>query len=495
MARRKKLSQAEPVLEQPRVEEFLEMMDIAQAMQNQANEIQGELDYDKRKEDLVQRVMASNATMGRDIDRVHIEAGVERYLNNEFSFQQPKNDFSYRVASAYVNRNWFYKNILLPAGAITTATALAFGANSAIQSARLSMQESRVESTLQDSYKNYVLLKTKVQTLANASASGAGLTSSEKSAIDSSVSSARRSLSEAQVFFEEYAPQGSAGQSVTRENFNAVASQYEPIAALISQANDAVTSGSKVVDNAMKINVIAGSLDGVLSDIKSSKPSSVFMVQANEAYTSARTGVQQRNIAVAESGFNTLTQIKSNIARITSLSSELETSYNSAIASAEEGSAKNDIQKIYSSGVQSVRAADGAGLQSAVSDLKSISDVLNQEYTVYIRGGDDRMWSDPNERRNSTVYYVFVEAENAQGRKVSRKIRDVETQQVVETSQWAEMVPLAVYEKVKQDKVSDGIINTDKFAIKRRGFLTEQVVYEFNGKPLEKTNQMTEWRR
>ena len=61
-------------------------------------------------------------------------------------------------------------------------------------------------------------------------------------------------------------------------------------------------------------------------------------------------------------------------------------------------------------------------------------------------------------------------------------------------SRWGEQVPTEVWERLKADKVSDGILNERKFALKKPGELAPQVVMPGeSGQPLARDAQITRW--
>ena len=83
-------------------------------------------------------------------------------------------------------------------------------------------------------------------------------------------------------------------------------------------------------------------------------------------------------------------------------------------------------------------------------------------------------------------------AHTADGRVLPRAIHNVETGQAETVSTWGEYVPDEVWERIKADKKSDGILDETLFAVKKRGELTPQIVMNGVAK-VGVRRQITRW--
>jgi len=124
---------------------------------------------------------------------------------------------------------------------------------------------------------------------------------------------------------------------------------------------------------------------------------------------------------------------------------------------------------------------------------------LNESYEVHIvsgpneKSGIDRYFEDAQGKRVSG-YYVIVEARDAGGNPLSRRIRNAETQQIEQVTRWAERVPQEVYDRIKADKKSDGVLNETLFAVKQRGYQGEEIkLVGSDNQPLSRLGQITKW--
>lgn len=124
---------------------------------------------------------------------------------------------------------------------------------------------------------------------------------------------------------------------------------------------------------------------------------------------------------------------------------------------------------------------------------------LGEEYEIRIvadskrQSGVRRDFEDKDGKRVSG-YYLIVEARTTDGRVVPRPIVNAETQKTETVTSWGEQVPQAVYERIRDDKKGDGILNETRFALKRRGQLTpEIVIQDAGGQPIVRKSQITKW--
>jgi hypothetical protein len=142
------------------------------------------------------------------------------------------------------------------------------------------------------------------------------------------------------------------------------------------------------------------------------------------------------------------------------------------------------------------KQADPRKIEPVRGALADLEGRLREEYTVSVadprgKSGIDRYV--PNGGPLSG-YYLIVAARRPDGKVIPRRVHDRETNKVVEVTVWAERVPKEVYDRLARDKREDGILDETTFAVKRRGFPSEEVTMPGpDGKPLTRTGQITQW--
>jgi len=140
-------------------------------------------------------------------------------------------------------------------------------------------------------------------------------------------------------------------------------------------------------------------------------------------------------------------------------------------------------------------------IQELESRLVQLRRQMSEEYEVHVvaergrKSGIDRYFRDPKVPGSEKIpsWYAIVEARNSRGQLLTRRIRNSETDESSDVQTWGERVPQEIYERLKADK-KDGVLNETLFAVKRRGYLNEEIrMPGADGKPLPSAGQITRW--
>lgn len=120
--------------------------------------------------------------------------------------------------------------------------------------------------------------------------------------------------------------------------------------------------------------------------------------------------------------------------------------------------------------------------------------VLKDEYRLMIVSDGQSGVDTYGPQGQLSGYYLIVEAVDASGKPVPMRVRNAETGDYELVSRWAEQVPEEVYNRVRDDKQADGIVDAREFATKRRGETDVEVTLSGpGGAPLERGRQITKW--
>ena len=164
-------------------------------------------------------------------------------------------------------------------------------------------------------------------------------------------------------------------------------------------------------------------------------------------------------------------------------------------ALASSDSARAFLAELTADGEIALTAADTAALTAIVQKLRELRQRLGEVYEV-------RIVTRPGELSGVDRYhggklsglYLIVEAVTADGRVLTRSIRDAETGAVRRVQRWGEQVPQAVWDRIVADKRADGVVDEQPFARKVRGEADERVVLPgSDGKALRRARQITKW--
>jgi len=135
---------------------------------------------------------------------------------------------------------------------------------------------------------------------------------------------------------------------------------------------------------------------------------------------------------------------------------------------------KSGVASTVRRGLAAARAGNLVEARAARTDLEEQLKTLRAEYTVRIvsrKGELSGLWRIPKINQTARNYYLVVEAVDKRGNIVKQTILNEETSKRESVAKWAVRVPREVLERVRADKADDGIINANRVAEKKRGFL------------------------
>jgi hypothetical protein len=161
-----------------------------------------------------------------------------------------------------------------------------------------------------------------------------------------------------------------------------------------------------------------------------------------------------------------------------------------ALEAVREPGAADKLEAIYNDALSAVQAGNAEKINSTRQALQAAHDMLKQEYAIQVvsrPGTPSGVWRYPVNSRTARNYYLIVEAISPSGQRLSLPITSEEDGSVRTVSEWGLRVDPRVFERVKQDKVDDGIVNDKQVGKKQRGYLTPTYTISTTGAAI------TEW--
>lgn len=139
-------------------------------------------------------------------------------------------------------------------------------------------------------------------------------------------------------------------------------------------------------------------------------------------------------------------------------------------------------------GKAALDAGDVAAAEQAVADLEALRAALELEYELRIVSRPDELsgvWRVPEANPDARNYYIIVEAvTTADGKTLTLPIRNEEDGRTYQVDKWALRVDGSVFRQIEADKRDDGIIQNNRFGVKRRGRLEPDYLVPTTGAAL-----------
>jgi hypothetical protein len=166
------------------------------------------------------------------------------------------------------------------------------------------------------------------------------------------------------------------------------------------------------------------------------------------------------------------------------LKGPLQQAHADVMAIAGDEVAKRKAAALLVDGERAVRSGDRSAALRLGAELDDLREELAREYTLTIvsRPGEvSGVWRQPPTSREVRNYYLIVEALAPGGRRLSLPVRNEETDEVETVAKFGVRVSQATFDAVVQDKSDDGIIQRNRFGVKRRGTLAVDYDMPFEG--------------
>lgn len=154
------------------------------------------------------------------------------------------------------------------------------------------------------------------------------------------------------------------------------------------------------------------------------------------------------------------------------------------LAVAADPAVKPRADQLLADGERAIRDADRTAMTRITGELRDLRDEVAREYTLTIvsrPGETSGVWRVPPGNRDQRNYYLVVEALSPNGQKLTLPIRNEENGRADRVDKFAVRVPQAVFDTVAADKRDDGIIQKNRFGVKRRGMLSTDYIMPYEG--------------
>ena len=166
------------------------------------------------------------------------------------------------------------------------------------------------------------------------------------------------------------------------------------------------------------------------------------------------------------------------------LPKRIRQAYADVLAVTADETAKERAAALLTDGERAIRSGDRTAMVKISADLAALRDEITREYTLTIvsRAGESTgVWRRPPHGSQARNYYLIVEPITQDGRKLSLPIRNEETGVTEIVAKFGVRVPETTFDAVARDKRDDGIVQKNRFGVKRRGILAVDYQMPFEG--------------
>lgn len=145
----------------------------------------------------------------------------------------------------------------------------------------------------------------------------------------------------------------------------------------------------------------------------------------------------------------------------------------------------NDMaERLVAEGIAAAKAGDYEAATVKAAQLQGLRQMLEQEYVIRIvsrPGEQSGVYRVPDANPNARNYYLIVEAIDPAGQTVEVLVTSEEQGRSGSVDMWGMRVSEAEYERVRADKQDDGIVQSNRVGVKRRGYIQPEYTIPIEG--------------
>jgi hypothetical protein len=405
--------------------EVMMAMDVVDTLRHQRSLVERELHSDDREADLIEKLRKIYADQGLKVSDQVIADGVKAMREERFTYSPPTGGFKTTLARLYVNRGRWAKRIFF----LLIGVAVVWAGYHFLYVMPAERGRSRLAQEL----------KTQV--------------SDQKDLI----ATLKQQVS-------------AAGAEVEKVLQSAPAEVMPTASRLADKARQSLASAARELGAAEKLGP-AASVD----------PKNLETTATN---IQQRLAEQKGTVDRAKSNLETAQAAIGSIRTLGAELGDLETLRGEALKEAREKGVPEKIGALYNNAVSALKSGDFETAKTTRKALEYTRDMLGQEYTLKIvsrPGTPSGVWRYPVDSRTARNYYLIVEAVSPSGQRLKLPITSEEDGKVRTMSEWGLRVEPQVFERVRQDKAQDGIVNRNIVGAKKRGYLTPEYTIATTG--------------
>ncbi len=153
---------------------------------------------------------------------------------------------------------------------------------------------------------------------------------------------------------------------------------------------------------------------------------------------------------------------------------QVQTELNRILQVSKVDTAKDQARALAAAADAALKAGDAPTARGKLAQLTDLRTQLEESYVLRIvskSGQPSGVWRVPKVNPSGRNYYILVEALDDKGRPVTLNISSEEDNKTARTSVFGIRVDEQTFNRVRADKLDDGIIQNNRFAVKEVGAL------------------------
>jgi hypothetical protein len=159
------------------------------------------------------------------------------------------------------------------------------------------------------------------------------------------------------------------------------------------------------------------------------------------------------------------------------LPDRLESRYEQLAELAAGPVAISESRALAAEGRSALQREDEDAVELTLERMAALQRDLENEYELRIAnrpGERSGAWRIPDANPDARNYYIIVEAVDRHGELVEAPVTNEEDGKTYRVNRWGVRVDESLFRQVAEDKTDDGIIQNNRFGVKKRGYLSPE---------------------
>lgn len=411
--------------DKPPLNDLMLAMDVVDTLRHRQQMVERELSEEEREEALIERIRDIYAKQGIEVPEHVIQEGVAALKEQRFTYEPPPESFQIKLARLYVDRAKWAKRLMWVALLALVLWGAWYMLVTRPAQQKLLFEVGHINGQIMLTDQQLDQAADRAEVLAEELAKVRAQVSGDAAQIrQQMIGRGAASLTEAERLIAEARTLDQAA-NIDSDNLDkrgdAALSQVERQRALADQADQSLEQTAGLLSDLGSISELPGQLAALRDQVMSVARVDVARTQATELYDDGMGELSTGNVTVA---------------------------------------------------------------RQRVSDLRALADQLNRSYELKIvsrPGVRSGVWRVPDANRSARNFYLIVEALDDNGRSLALPITSEETGQTQTVTQWGVRVSERAFNRVRDDKSDDGIIQRDVVGEKKRGYLEPDYQMDITG--------------
>ena len=166
------------------------------------------------------------------------------------------------------------------------------------------------------------------------------------------------------------------------------------------------------------------------------------------------------------------------------LPGQIQAQYEQLVEQAKGEAAIERSESLLQEGESALKRQELDEAQQVLERMALLQRDIELEYDIRISshpGGRSGVWRIPDANTMARNYYIIVEAVSRHGGLETVPVLNEEDGKVYRVKEWGLRVDEELFDRVAEDKTDDGIIQNNRFGVKKRGYLTPQYLMPTTG--------------